>query len=293
MCIPESQLSKWSDHGPQDASKRTHETIRKVLSEYSWPQGVTYDFYLQGSYRNDTNLRGDSDVDVVLELQSAFHHNADSLSSWERDLLKPSFSPSAYTWDDFRRDTLKALESGFGKKYVGQGNKSIKVKAGPQRLAADVVVCLTYRNYTSYYSYMEGITFYALQDKRWIINYPKKHYENGAAKSRYTWDRYKRTVRMFKNARNHLESEGLIGADLAPSYFVECLVYNAPDGAFKHGFQDTYCAVIDWMIDIQLDDMLCQNRHQCLFGQSPEQWDVDDAETFIDGLVELWNDWGD
>ena len=293
MCIPESQLSKWSDHGPQDASKRTHETIRKVLSEYSWPQGVTYDFYLQGSYRNDTNLRGDSDVDVVLELQSMFHHNADSLSSWERDLLKSSFSPSAYTWDDFRRDTLKALERGFGKKYVGQGNKSIKVKAGPQRLAADVVVCLTYRNYTSYYSYMEGITFCALQDKRWIINYPKKHYENGAAKSERTGDRYKRTVRMFKSARNHLESKGRIGAGLAPSYFVECLVYNAPDFAFQTGFQETYCAVVNWMRGAWLENMLCQNGQQNLFGQSPEQWSTGDAREFIGRLVDLWNDWGD
>lgn len=194
---------------------------------------------------------------------------------------------------DFRRDTLKALESGFGKKYVGQGNKSIKVKAGRQRLAADVVVCVTCRNYTSYYSYVEGITFWALQDKRWIINYPKKHSQNGAAKSGYTWDRYKRTVRMFKSARNHLESEGLIGADLAPSYFVECLVYNAPDYAFQPRFQETYCEIVNWMGRTSLEGLLCQNGQQRLFGPSPEQWSTDDAREFIGRLVDLWNDWGD
>ena len=57
MAIPESQLSRWSHHGPQEASIRTHQSIRRVLDNHQWPRGMTYDFYLQGSYRNDTNLR--------------------------------------------------------------------------------------------------------------------------------------------------------------------------------------------------------------------------------------------
>ena len=213
MPIPESQLSRWSHHGAQDSSKRTHEAIRRVLDAYRWPPGMTRDFYLQGSYRNDTNIRGDSDVDVVLELTSAFHHDASTISQYDQDRLDSSFQPASHNWNDFRRETLRALEAGFGKEMVSQGNKSIKLKADPPRLAADVVVCLQHRRYTSYSSYIEGITFWALRDKRWIVNYPKEHYKNGAAKSARTSDRYKRTVRMFKNARNHLESTA--GSDLA------------------------------------------------------------------------------
>ena len=62
MTIPESHLSTWSHHGPQDSSKRTHEAIRRVLDAYQWPLSLTRDFYLHGSYLNDTNIRGDSDV---------------------------------------------------------------------------------------------------------------------------------------------------------------------------------------------------------------------------------------
>ena len=122
MAIPESQLSRWSDHGSQEASKGTHETIRRVLNTNRWPQGMTYDFYLQGSYRNDTNIRGDSDVDVVLELTSAFNYDATPLSQYERERLASSLPPAAYSWNDFRRETLRALESGFGKEMVAQGN---------------------------------------------------------------------------------------------------------------------------------------------------------------------------
>ena len=114
MSIPEPQLTRWSHHGAQDSSNRTHEAIRRVLAAYRCPIGMTYDFYLQGSYRNDKNFRGDSDVDVVLELTSAFHHDADSLSQYERGVLASSFQPATYDWNDFRRETLKALEGGFG-----------------------------------------------------------------------------------------------------------------------------------------------------------------------------------
>ena len=291
MAIPESQLSRWSHHGAQDSSKRTHEAIRRALDAHQWPPGMTRDFYLQGSYRNDTNIRGDSDVDVVLELTSAFHHDASALSQYERGLLASSFHPASHDWNDFRRETLKALESGFGRGMVSQGNKSIKLKSDPPRLAADVVVCIQHRRYTSYYTYVEGITFYALHDKRWIVNFPKEHYKNGAAKSARTWDRYKRTVRMFKNARNHLESTCRISTGLAPSYFVECLLYNAPDSAFQYGFQETYCSAVNWMVQSNLDGLLCQNGQQWLFGSSPEQWSIGSAKTLANQLVSLWNDW--
>ena len=291
MLIPESQLSRWSNHGAQDSSKRTHEAIRRVLGAYRWPPGMTYDFYLQGSYRNDTNIRGDSDVDIVLELTSAFKYDTNSLSQYQQGALASSFQPASHDWDDFRRETLKALEGRFGTGMVAQGSKSIKLKADPPRLAADVVVCMKHRQYSSYYSYTEGITFWALRDKCWIVNYPKEHYKNGAAKSTRTWDRYKRTVRMFKNARNHLESSGRISPDLAPSYFVECLLYNAPDSAFRPGFQETYCAIVNWMSQDSLEALVCQNGQQWLFGPSPEQWSVADAKTFANQLVSLWNDW--
>ena len=252
---------------------------------------MTYDFYLQGSYRNDTNIRGDSDVDVVLELKSTTGYDVSSLSQYEQGLVAASFQPATYDWNDFRRETLKVLEGGLGERMVAQGNKSIKLKADPPRLAADVVVCMEHRWYSSYSSYVEGITFRALHDKRWIVNYPKEHYKNGAAKSSRTWDRYKRTVRMFKNARNHLESTGRVSADLAPSYFVECLLYNAPDLAFQYGFQETYYSIVNWMVQSTLDSLVCQNGQQWLFGTSPEQWSVVDAKAFANQLVSLWNDW--
>ena len=252
---------------------------------------MTYDFYLQGSYRNDTNLQGDSDVDVVLEMNSAFQYDLNSISPYERDVQSSSFQSATHTWNDFRREALKALETGFGRALVSQGNKSIKLKAHQPRLAADIVVCMEHRKYTSYNRYVSGITFYALQDKCWVVNYPKLHYDHGADKSRRTWDRYKRTVRMFKSARNRLEEANLIGLDLAPSYSLECLLYNAPDSAFQVGFQDTYCSIVNWLNQSNLTGFICQNRQQYLFGDSDEKWSVTEAKALGGQLANLWNNW--
>ena len=289
VAIPESQLSRWSNHGSQVGSKQTHETIRTALESHAWPDGVTYDFFLQGSYSNDTNIRGDSDVDVILKLNQTFLYDASALSAEDQADFN-RFPPATYKWDDFRREAFTTLESKFGG-FVVQGNKSIKIKPNPPRLAADVVVCIEHRKYTSPDSFVEGVAFWALQDRHLIINYPKQHRDNGAKKNSSTGGRYKRTVRMFKNARNYLEDANLIGRDLAPSYFLECLLYNAPDDAFQYAFQYTYASIVDWMSYADISEAVCQNEQEYLFGPSSEQWSREDAGKLAEQFAALWTGW--
>ena len=68
MPISESTLSRWSHHQAGTAFKQAHVPIRLALSAYKWPSEVKFEVFLQGSYKNDTNLGGDSDVDVVVRL---------------------------------------------------------------------------------------------------------------------------------------------------------------------------------------------------------------------------------
>ena len=84
MPIPESQLETWSHQGAVTTAKQTHESIRKALNPHTWPTGVKYEVYLQGSYKNTTNIRGDSDVDVVAQLNSTFQHDLSELSDYQK-----------------------------------------------------------------------------------------------------------------------------------------------------------------------------------------------------------------
>lgn len=78
--IPENQLDTWSHQGAVATAKATHEVVRRALTaSNSMSQGPTYEVFLQGSYADDTNTRGDSDVDVVVQLNGSFLHNASDL----------------------------------------------------------------------------------------------------------------------------------------------------------------------------------------------------------------------
>ena len=70
MSIAESTLAGWSHHEAGTAFKQAHVPIRKAMQEHKGLSQFTYEVFLQGSYKNDTNLGGDSDVDVVIRLAS-------------------------------------------------------------------------------------------------------------------------------------------------------------------------------------------------------------------------------
>lgn len=53
-------------------------------------------------------------------------------------------------------------------------------------------------------------------------------------------------VRIFKNLRNHCIANDFVTPEAAPSYFVSCLIYNAPDLAFKKDLDDTALAILQW-----------------------------------------------
>ena len=228
---------------------------------------------------------------MVVQLNSTFRNNLT-----DEQKRRFGFTAASYRWEDFRNDVLRALREYYGSDRVQEGKKSLKVRTS--YLPADVVVCLQYRHYPSNPSdkndFVEGMTFYVLAENRWVINYPKLHYKNGVKKNQSTDGKYKRTVRMFKNARTYLIERGKIPKDLAPSYFLECFLYNVPDSKYTGSFRDIFLNVLKWLIEnhTKWSSFMCQNRQDPLFNSSPEQWSEDLAVKFIEAMVNLWENWG-
>jgi hypothetical protein len=73
MPIPESQLKTWSNQGATERSAKTCASIKAAIEAYFWPEGMRPEVYLQGSYPNSTNTRGNNDVVAVMS--SVFHSN--------------------------------------------------------------------------------------------------------------------------------------------------------------------------------------------------------------------------
>lgn len=299
MAIPERQLETWSHQGAVATASATNSAVHNALHAQNSPiKDKEFDVYLQGSYKNDTNIRGDSDVDVVVQLNSTFERDLSGLSQAERLLYEQNHSSASYLWRNFRDDVLKALVAYFRAENISEGNKSIKVSGGSGRLPADVIPCLQYRKYLRFRSlqdqtYIEGIVFYTLREGRQIINYPKPHYNNGVRKNseRCTNGWYKPTVRILKNARTYLIDHNLLSEEVAPSYFLECLIYNVPDNQFGVSYGDTFCKVVNWLRKTDLSAFICSNGQIQLFGSSPEQWSTEKATQFLNAMADLWNNW--
>ena len=281
MPIPESTLSRWSHHQAGTAFKQAHVPIREALDAYKGLSQFKYEIFLQGSYKNDTNLGGDSDVDVVVRLASKLKPRVVVLSG-EQLQEDGSHRFALERWQSFREHAMKAMRARYGK-AVKSGRKTLKLPKGKIPADADLVVTLSYK---------EGIGFYLPDEGRWVVSYPQQHHQRGLKKEKATNERFKRTIRMFKAARNQLVSKRALTKEDAPSYFIECLLYNVPDGLFAPKLAPTYTGILDWMKTAKLKDFKCQNGLVPLFGPQPEQRSVKKARAFVKGLQKMWDTWG-
>lgn len=304
MAIPEHQLDTWTNQGATDSATRAYRSIENALGNprYGLEEfDHTYETHLQGSYRNHTNIYGDSDVDVVVKLTMPFQEDLTELSSTEAERFWDTYVDIDYDFWDFYSTVSDALNRYYGRANIEQGDKAMKVKANddtPLSIDADVVACAEFRRYHSFNAdgeedYTSGMFFKTQSTGRSIVNYSKEHFRHGADKNGATDGNYKPTIRMFKNVRNRLEERRLIGEDTVPSYFVENLMYNVPNWRFTTSdLQERYEQILGYLEEANLENFEEQCQMFPLFdGSDPDRWNVGDAGLFIEGLRTIWEDW--
>lgn len=296
MTIPENHLKIWARPGTVKGAKNTHAAIRNALAGHGWPDDVRYRTYLQGSYRNNTHLRRQSDVDVVVELTSMPVQDGSLLSVSQQRSLKERFPEPDYGWRRFRRDVLRAVTDSFGASRVKEGKKTLKVVMESPEVPVDVVVAVRYLMYTEYsgqrnYKRTEGLGLYLPAESRWAINYPHLHRSNGVVKEKSTNWWFRRTIRMFKNARAQLIEEGRLGPNTARSYHIDCLLYNVPNRMLAGSYRSAYSSALYWLRDSDLSRFASQDKQVLVFDCGPDSWNEKDARTFIDTLIKQYEGW--
>jgi len=299
--IPTSQLETWSNSGADDSAMKTQNRVRNVLKSDDSvlvEKEIDFDVFLQGSYKNSTNIYADSDVDLVVKLNSTFKRDLSNLSASQKSKYKDSMSKASYDWEQFHEDVVETLKDYYSIWSVSVEDRALVLDSSSLPLTADIVVSQQYRRYNRFrnmfnQSYDEGMVFWDVSTDERMISYPKIHYSNGAEKNGSTNGRFRETIRIFKNARSYLVSKDAISEGLAPSYFIECLLYNVPSKKYDYQLQNRYCSIVNWLVEANISSFECQNGIQGLFGSDSIQWSVSDARKFIQMLVDLWNNWYD
>jgi hypothetical protein len=267
---------------------RTEERIRMAIRASSEiPSSVK--IYVKGSYKTNTNVRQDSDVDVCVEWQDFYYVHTwgktEGMGSAELNYT-PATESDKIAPAEFRARVERALVTQFGSASVDKtGDKAIDVAAGPNTLDADVIPCFVVHRYDTPADYVVGQRL--VPKKGGVIdNFPQQNYDNGVTKNSQTSQRYKKIVRCVKKLETEMYEEGRIPRDY-PGYLIECLLYNVPNPKFG-GFSLTagVKAAFDWLWDAtnsqaEADKLKEVNELLMLFRGSSDR-SVANAHNFID-----------
>ncbi len=296
MAIPRAQLETWANPGALTTSAAAYASIRNALLKSTSPvANLGLDIYLQGSYANSTNIYGDSDIDVVVLYSGTFYKDLSALTAAEQQRHESTFAVATYTWPNLRDNVLRALRAHYGNGAVILGKKSIKVMTGSGRKPSDVVPAMQFRRYATFPNAHDAMAHWGIQffdsSNNPIVNYPKYHKERGEDKNSATRTngRYKPTVRIFKNFRNHLIDHGLLAEGVASSYHIECALHNVPDYLFIGDYTATIPAIIAHLLATPFNSLRCQNGVTDLVGMGATQWSQNDFTTFIIAAQHGWD----
>jgi hypothetical protein len=247
MKLDSALINEWASPGDTQKSVATYNRLKSVI-ESRFPN-YHKDIYLQGSYGNHTNIKGSSDVDVVVQFDIV-----------ERDL--------AIVLDWFY-DNIQ----GAGNFYFTKGHKTIKYAGSNDYVKVDIVPCITYDS---------GILIYDHAMNKKVYNNPKKHIIAGETKNKDTDGQYKQIVRVLKNARNHLFDSSLRNM---PSFKIECMAYNVSNIWYTGNTPSSYSSVVTNLyyqsLSGSLSDMKEPGTNQLVF---PDQVSLKKASDFISAI---------
>lgn len=259
MNVTHDQLISWAKAPSETEETKAQNTIARITNILKSRFGSQIDVYLQGSYKNRTNVKQESDVDIVVEYLLAHYPNLDFLSTEQKQVYyQYVHNPHEYNVNQFKVDVYKALMVEFDVGEVESKEKCIKVNKNSYRVNADVIPCFGHKRLaTPYETQVEGIHFFTDNGLE-IFSFPKQHHENGEFKNIQTDGKYKKVVRILKRFRDLLVEERGLDNDQISSFLIECLVWNVDKSFFQ---SNNYIELTKSIIQAIWNDMRDFNKY--------------------------------
>ena len=249
--------------------------VRQAIDAHSAFDGHrgSISVYTKGSYRNNTNVRADSDVDVVVENTACFFYEyGPGVTPAPAGAIPPY--DGAWTPGAWRAEVAKALRSAGGAGVDTSGKVAIYVPPVPgSRPSADVVPSFTFHRYwsTDRQRKSVGTCVFDTSGTR-FDNWPQQQLDNGIAKNNATGQRYKKFVRALKHAENVLCQSGTIKP--LPSYLT-------PAG-LSAGFRSTLAYLFNNLrAQEAVTDWVEPNEHKYLFHPT-QKWTRTEGFALVD-----------
>lgn len=207
----EAQFREWAKppgKTEQDRCDNAASAIRNAIKASDKLRSRGVSVFAQGSYRNNTNVRKDSDVDIGVLCTDTFFHEFPEGATRETF----SITPATYHYEQYKNEIEEALVSHFGRAAVKRGNKAFDIHETTYHVEADVAAFFEHRRYSNDGSCLKGVELRTDNENRSVINWPEQHYANGTTKNTATGRRYKAVVRILKALSNEMTARGVRAA---------------------------------------------------------------------------------
>lgn len=227
----ESQFRNWAkppSRTEQERCDNALSAVRNAVVESKLSQHVI-SVFSHGSYRNNTNVRQDSDVDIGILCTDTFFYVLPEGSTNETF----GITVAPYQFEQYKNEVEEALVKYFSRTSVKRGNKAFDVHETSYHVEADVAPFFEHRRYQTNNTPLKGVEFRTDTGNSRVINWPEQHYGNGVNKNIQTGMRFKSIVRVLKALSNEM-SEGNIKAGDIPGFLIECAVWNVPNRHLQH-----------------------------------------------------------
>lgn len=280
----ENLLKEWAEPPSDTEDQRCDNAVSVVQNAIkSFPalKNREIKIFAQGSYRNGTNIKTESDVDICVCCMDPFFINLPE-GFTKGDI---GLSDSDYEYSEFKNDVHEALKVYLGARAITRGNKAFDLHENSYRLNADVVPTFEHRRYAENLEYISGTELWSDDGSR-IINWPNQNYKNGTEKNLSTKQRFKKVVRILKRLKNFMEEQGVQAAKPIPSYLVECLVWNVLNDQFGNdNITDDVKNVLLYLFGLTKEDAPCSkwgevNQLKYLF-RSAQPWTRTQVNDFV------------
>ena len=287
----EKKFRGWAKPPAKTEQKRMNNAesaIRNAIQRSDDLRSRNIRVFAQGSYRNNTNVKQDSDVDIAVVCRDVFFAN------YPTGMTREDFGHGAsdYYYYTFKNEVGKALVDYFGPSAVTRGNKAFDLHETLYHVDADIAPFFEHQRYLGHGQYLAGVELRPDNDtSHRVINWPDQHYENGVAKNQDTGRRFKAMVRILKALANEMAEAEIQIAHRIPGFLIECLVWNVPNNHFNHpSYVQNVRECLAYLVTNTQSDHQCNewcevSKLKYLF-RSTQKWTRTDVNLF---LCAAWN----
>lgn len=255
--------------------------------------------YVQGSYKNGTMVDELAKLELVVEFGLNSFGPIDrtpvlklkTFWSWvQKDLTKKrivTFKPNIHL-ALIKKLMLESLIQSTHNEGIYNNSKSIFIPAHAGiKIPCEILPCYTLSDSKDCQSV---IIYDSFIDKN-VAAFPRLHCEHLAEKDKATNGQFIKMVRIFRNIRDILVSNQVIDEKFAPSYFIECLLYNVPNKLFEGKFQSSMLKILNYLANCNLSKFVCAHNQFKMFGNNSDAWTTYKARSFINLIIQIWEEY--